>query len=60
MPQEMKDYFLNLQKPKYETPSDVKQSIEWSTSLDSMSAINLKGAIKTMYDKLPLCVHILL
>ena len=55
MPQEIKQYFLNLQKPKYETPSDVKQSIEWSNSLDSMSDINLTSAIKSIYNKLSDC-----
>ena len=55
MPKEIKDYFLDLQKPKYKAPVDVKQSIEWSNSLDSMGEINLKSAIKSIYDKLPDC-----
>ena len=55
MPKEIKDYFLDLQKPKYKAPVDVKQSIEWSNSLDSMSEINLKSAIRSIYDKLPEC-----
>ena len=55
MPKEIKDYLLDLQKPKYKAPVDVKQSIEWSNSLDSMSEINLKSAIKSIYEKLPGC-----
>ena len=35
--------------------ASVKQSIEWSNSLDSMSDINLKNAIKSIYHKLPDC-----
>ena len=53
MPQDIKDCFLNLQKIKYQVQPIVKQSIEWSNSLDSMSAINLKNAIKSIYHKLP-------
>ena len=55
MPDEIKQYFLNLQKPKYEVQPSVKQSIDWSNSLDSMSEINLKSAITSIYHKLPDC-----
>ena len=61
MPADIKQWLLDLQKPKYKAPHllpavearDVKQSIEWSNSLDSMSEINLKNAIRSIYDKLP-------
>ena len=57
MPEDIQEYFLNLQKPKYQVKveASVKQSIEWSNSLDSMSDINLKNAIKSIYHKLPDC-----
>ena len=55
MPDEIKNYFLNLQKPKYKVQQPIKQSIEWSNSLDSMSAINLNSAIRSIYNKLPDC-----